>query len=450
MSTEAALGDIKPSAPRIRVRWNIFFFTFVFGLIAYLQQKGPTVAGYGMMPELGLSQMQLGWLETAFLIGYTVMQFPGSLIGQRIGARWLFVLTGLIGVCATLMTPLAPFALQGAPLLYTLILAQLLLGASQAPIFPVSTGLYEPWFPPASWPLVNGLDSMCLGLGIAVTAPLISSLMLALGWQAALFATALPALIVIPWWGWYGRNTPAEHLSVTQAELDELGGAPRALSEYTISWARLRAVLKNRDVLLLTLSYLCMNYVFYLIGNWCFLYLVQERHFAVLEGGFLAAAPPMCASVASGVGGYLGSVLVQRYGARTGLRSIPLVSLPAAGLLLVFAVYAANPYIAVLMLALCFMCIELNEGPFWAAIMHVGGADTMSAGGVLNTGGNTGGLIAIPLIAWLSGHHAWTPAFLLGGALALVAGLTWLFIEPTRRVGPQCDIPTAHKNVTDA
>jgi len=29
--------------------------------------------------------------------------------------------------------------------------------------------------------------------------------------------------------------------------------------------------MKNRDVLVLTASYLCMNYVYYLLANWCFL-----------------------------------------------------------------------------------------------------------------------------------------------------------------------------------
>ena len=36
-----------------------------------------------------------------------------------------------------------------------------------------------------------------------------------------------------------------------------------------------------------------MNCVFYLISNWAFLYLIQERHFSVLEGGRLAAIPPL-------------------------------------------------------------------------------------------------------------------------------------------------------------
>jgi ACS family glucarate transporter-like MFS transporter len=434
--TEALLS--RPRAPRIRVRWKIFLFTFAFLLIAYLQQKSLTVAGYQIMPDLSLTQMQLGWLETAFLIGYTVLQFPSCVAGQRIGARRLFAYSGLLSIAAVLVTPIAPFLLHGTVLFAVLVAAQLLLGASQAPIPAVSTGLYEPWFPPVRWSLVNGLQSMCLGLGIAVTAPLISGLMVALGWRLALLATVLPALIVIPWWAWYARNTPVEHPRITATELAELG-PPRSPAEYSISWPRLRAVLKNRDVLLLTFSYLGMNYTFYLIGNWCFLYLVQERHFDVLEGGWLAAAPPICAALSAGVGGYYGGVLVRRYGVRNGLRIIPLVTLPLAGILLMLAVEASNSYVAVVMLSACFGCIEVNEGPFWAALMHVAGADTMSAGGVLNTGGNAAGLIAIPIVAYLSGHHAWTPAFILGAVFAFAAGAAWLLIDPTR--APQSALP---------
>ena len=63
---------------RFRVRWIIFLFQFAFGFVVYVQQRSLTVAGERMMPELGLSQMQLGWLEEALLIGYTMMQFPGA------------------------------------------------------------------------------------------------------------------------------------------------------------------------------------------------------------------------------------------------------------------------------------------------------------------------------------------------------------------------------------
>ena len=38
-----------------------------FGTIAYFQQKGVTIAAERIMPELSLSQMQIGWIQWAFL-----------------------------------------------------------------------------------------------------------------------------------------------------------------------------------------------------------------------------------------------------------------------------------------------------------------------------------------------------------------------------------------------
>ena len=418
---------------RIRVRWKIFLFLFGFGFIAYVQQRSLTVASYRMMPDLGLTQMQIGWLEEALLIGYTAMQFPGGVIGQRLGARLMFVVIGLIAFAACLVTPLAPLVLQGSALLAVLLAAQLMAGAAQGPIFPVSTGVFQTWFTPDKWPLVQGLQSMGLGLGASFTPPLIAWLMTAFDWRRALVWTTLPALLLIAWWARYGRNSPAEHPSVSAEELAELGPEPPASVDSAISWSRMWALMKNRDVLVLTASYLCMNYVYYLLANWCFLYLIQERHFTVLQSGMLAGTPPLAAAIGAGVGGWLASVLGKRYGIRRGLRILPLISLPAAGVLQFVAVDAANAYLAVAALALCFACVELNEGPYWAAIMHVGRADAMAASGLLNTGGNAGGLVATPIVAYLSGHHAWTPAFLIGTGFALASAAGWLLVDPTRR-----------------
>jgi len=419
----------------MRVRWKIFLFLFGFGFIAYVQQRSLTIASYRMMPDLGFTQMQIGWLETALLVGYTAMQFPGGVLGQRLGARLTFVVIGLIAFASCLMTPLAPLLLQGSALLGTLLAVQLVLGASQGPIFPVSSGVFEAWFTPDKWPVVQGLQSLGLGLGASLTPPLIAWLMTAFDWRRALIWTTLPGLLLIAWWAWYGRNSPAEHPAVGAEELAELGPEPPARADSTISWSRMWELMKDRDVLLLTGSYLCMNYVYYLLANWCFLYLVQERHFTVLESGLLASTPPLAAAVGAGVGGVLASVLGKRYGIRAGLRILPLISLPAAGVLQFLAVDAANPYLAVAALALCFACVELNEGPYWAAIMHIGRADTMAAGGLLNTGGNAGGLVATPIVAYLSGQHTWTAAFLIGTVFAVASAAAWLLVDPTRRVG---------------
>jgi ACS family glucarate transporter-like MFS transporter len=401
--------------------------------MSYVQQRGLAVASYQMMPALHLTQMQLGWLESAFLLGYAFLQFPGGVLGQQLGARATYVLIGVVAFLATFATPLAPLLLGGTALFAVLLGLQLLFGASQSPIFPVTAGVTEAWFKPSQWSLVQGLLSLGLGLGAALTPPVIAWLMSSYGWQKALAWTTLPALALTAVWAWYARNTPAEHPAVSAAELAELERPP-SNTDYSITWRRLRTLLGSRDLLALTVSYGCMNYVYYLLGNWCFLYLVQERHVTLLEGGWLASIPPLASALGAGIGGELGSILGTRYGTRWGLHIVPLISLPAAGLLLLLAITAANPYAAVGALTLCFALVELNEGPYWSAAMHVARGDTMSATGLLNTGGNLGGLVATPIVAWLSGQHYWTAAFVVGAAFALVSAILWLSVDPTRHL----------------
>jgi MFS transporter, ACS family, glucarate transporter len=376
--------------------------------------------------------MQIGWLEWAFVLGYAAFQLPGGVIGQSLGARRMFTVISLVAFFATILTPLAPVVLAGTALLVALLLLQLVLGLAQGPIFPVSSGVMEAWFRPEKWALVQGLQSMALQFAAAATPPLVAYLMAAFGWQYALFWPELPVLAFIGVWAWYGRNRPAEHPGVTAEELAELGENSAATIQSAISWRRLGRLLANRSILLLTLSYICMNYVFYLIANWCFLYLVQERHFNTLEGGWLAAAPPLAAAAGAGVGGSLATALCARFGFRWGFRLTPLMALTAAGALLWVTVNLSNPYGAVITLALCYGVIELTEGSYWAATMFVARADTMTATGILNTGGNIGGLIGIPIVAYLSGHGAWTAAFLIGTLFAVVGAACWLGVDATR------------------
>jgi ACS family glucarate transporter-like MFS transporter len=155
---------------------------------------------------------------------------------------------------------------------------------------------------------------------------------------------------------------------------------------------------------------------------------VQERKFSVLESGWLASTPPLAAALGAGVGGLITGSLCNRFGERWGYRLLPLVAMPIAGALLLVSVDAANPYWAVAGLAVCFAAVELNEGAYWGAAMTVGRGDTMAVSGVMNTGGNLGGIIGIPIVAYLSGEHLWRAAFVLGAGFAVASAVAWLGI----------------------
>jgi MFS transporter, ACS family, glucarate transporter len=421
------IAHLHPTAPAIRIRWRIFSFLFGFGFLAYLQQKTITVAAEPMMPALGLTHAEIARIETAFIVGYALFQMPGGVFGQRVGARAVFVIIGLIAFAATLATPLVPAVAGGMSLFVGLMAAQFVLGVSQAPIFPLSAGVFEAWFPPKRWATVQGLQTMGLNLGAALTPPLIVALTHLLGWQRALVWASLPALALIALWSWYGRNSPREHPGISAQELDEIGSQPAAHS--TIGWRQILPLLRDRSVLLLFVSYLCMNYTFYLLSNWVFLYLVEERHFSSLEGSWLASVPPLAAAAGAGIGGILTGFLIPRLGSRWGYRSVPLVAILLSGLLLLLAVNVSNPYLAVAALATCFGVIELSEGAFWGAGMTVGSADSMAVCGFMNTGGNLGGIIGTPIVGMLVDAHAWHLVFVIGVVFAIASAIAWLGID---------------------
>ena len=53
--------------------------------------------------------------------------------------------------------------------------------------------------------------------------------------------------------------------------------------------------------------------------------------------------------------------------------------------------------------------------------MMVGAGDTMAVCGIMNTGGNLGGIIGIPIVGYFSGLHAWNTAFFIGAGFAVVS-----------------------------
>jgi MFS family permease len=232
------------------------------------------------------------------------------------------------------------------------------------------------------------------------------------------------------------RDFPAEHPWIRPAELAELSGNPAYDAGQPLTARRVLRVLADPQVLLVTLSYLVMNYVFYLVTFWSFLYLVQDRHMTVLESGWLASLPFVTAGAAAALGGRLADHLRARWGDRVGMRITPFVALPLSALLMYLTASAASPYWAVAALCLGFSCVELTEGSFWGATMRLAPSDTMAATAVLNTGGNLGGVVATPVIAALSAHHGWGAVFATGAVLALTASALWLTIDASPPATP--------------
>jgi ACS family glucarate transporter-like MFS transporter len=403
-----------------------------------------SIAGEKMMDDLGLSKIQLGMILSAFAWGYAIFQFPGGIFGDKAGSRRALTIIAVLWGILTLATGLVPGRALASTtvILATLIGLRFLMGVVQAPLFPVAGGrTIGNWFPVSGWAFPNGLTSTGLTLGAAATAPLIAWLMDTLGWRESYVLTAPLAFLIAGIWWWYGRDNPADHSSVNRNELDLITANRPSQAEDVEDRTDWKRVLKNRDILLLTASYFCMNYVFYIFFNWFFIYLVDVREFEILESGFYAAAPWMAGAITASVGGLWCDRLCRRIGPRWGCRIPGIVGLSLVAVLVFLGAAAKNPYLAVVLLTLSFASTQLTEGAYWAAAISVSGKRASAATGVMNTGGNVVGGLGALLVPITAEVFGWVPALATGSVFALIGVALWLFVRADKTLIHQAERP---------
>jgi sugar phosphate permease len=210
------------SARQSHVRWYILALLTLISFVAYLLRTNMSVAGESMMKELALSQVQLGWVLAAFAWGYAIFQLPGGLLGEWLGGRKALTLIAVLWGVLNLLIALVPRSSATGPLAVIITLAGLrfLMGAAQAPVFPVSNGYtVARWFPASGWAFPNGLTNTGLTLGAAATGPLIVWLIQGFGWRASFAVTAPLAFLCAAVWWWYARDEPSQHRAVNRQEL---------------------------------------------------------------------------------------------------------------------------------------------------------------------------------------------------------------------------------------
>ena len=403
--------------------------------MSYVLRTNLSIVGPAMIAELGISEIQLGMVLSAFALGYTIFQFPGGIFGDIVGPRLAVTLMAVAWGLLTLASGVLPdgTAASGSAVVAALLGIRFLVGVSQAPIFPVMTGgMVSNWFPVSAWGLPNGLSSAGLTLGAAATGPLIVWLAASVGWRGSFLVTAPTAFLLAGVWWWCTRDRPGQHPWVAQSELDLIEADrafPEAASTRRGIW---RLALANREIRLLTASYFCMNYVFYLFFNWFFYYLVEVRGFAAEQAASLTAVQWIIGAVGATLGGVLCDRTMRRFGPRRGARVLPVIGLVASAGLLAAGAWTTQPALAVVCLAGCFGMNQITEASFWATTICVAGRHAASATGVLNTGGNLVGFVGAVLVPVIAQALGWSWAIASGALVALVGAVLWGWIRGDR------------------
>jgi ACS family glucarate transporter-like MFS transporter len=418
------------------VRWRILGLLVLSSFVSYVLRYNVSTAGPSMMTELGLSEIQFGYVLAAFTAGYAIFQFPGGLLsvvwGHRATLALAMVLWGVLTV-ATSFVP-GPEAAGAYVTIGSLIVLRFLVGAVHAPIYPITGAVVERWFPVGHWGLPNGLSSTGLTLGTAATASVLAWMIGVYGWRTS-FLMLAPLGFLTAWaWWWYVRNNPEEHKSVNAAEValikaDRPVGQGSAADEP--AWLR---VLKNRNALLLTASYACMNYVFYLMFNWVFYYFVVVRGFPEQQAGYFTSIQWIAAAVGATLGGFVCDYLCQKSGLCRGCRWTAATAVALSGVFILIGSLPVSATVAVTCFAASFFFNQITESAYWAAAIGVGGRYSGATCGVMNTGANSIGFVNALLVPFTANVLGWGVAMATGAAFAFLAAILWLFIRADQRI----------------
>jgi ACS family glucarate transporter-like MFS transporter len=399
--------------------------------VAYFLRSDISIAAPVMMLDLGLSEIEWGWVIAAFTTSYAILQFPGGIFGDKVGPRKALAIIASLWSVAMLLTVLIPdpAVASGAMILGSLMAARFLVGIVQAPIFPVINTTIGRWFPVGGWALPTGLSSTGLTLGFAAAAPIMAWLVAEFGWRTAFTMVAPLGFVVSALWWWYARDDPAEHPSINEAEIEliKAGRTTTVMSPINPpGWVR---ILKNRNIILLTASYFCSNFVFYSTFSWFYYYAVTVRDFDTATASYVTSTQWIAGAAGAALGGWLCDHLVRKHGLRWGSRWPIIIGQTGCVVFLLIGAFHDNAVIAVSFLALCFFFQQITEGSYWSTSIAIGNQLAGAAGGVLNTGANAMGVLNALLVPWIALTFSWQVAVASGAIFSILALVLLMFVR---------------------
>jgi ACS family glucarate transporter-like MFS transporter len=436
-----SIKGLKETMPTIRptnVRWRVLSILVLASFISYALRYNLSTAAPVMMADLGLTEIQWGWVLAAFLTGYALFQLPGGILGDRLGPRRVLATIAVLWALLTAVTAFVPgtdFASTGV-IMASLMLLRFLVGVVHAPVYPATNPVVVNWFPIGGWALPLGLTSTGLNLGVAASAPILAWSIVEFGWRVSfLFLSPLGLILAALWW-WYARDHPEQHRAVNAKEIEliqagrtsglQVGDHPEP-----IHWLRL---LKNRDVVWLTVSYFCVQYTFYVVFSWFFYFLVEVRQFSMTDASFVTSAQWMAGGAGAAIGGWVCDRLCRRIGLRWGCRLPLVIGGTVSAICLVGGIFHPSPAVAIGLLVACFFFNQAMEAPYWTISMAIGGKHSGAVGGAMNTGGNTIGIFNALLVPWAALTFGWTFAISSAAIFSLIAAWLILLVRPDQQI----------------
>src|SRR5256885_12201240 len=234
------------------VRWRIVALLMALCFISHLNRISMAVAGdERIMKQFSIAAEKMGAIYSSFLLIYTLCMIPGGFFIDRFGARTALMVVGFGSALFGALTGVVGFVWAGAAQIWlSLVVVRGLMGFFTTPLHPGCARAVADWTPLPQRSLVNGLVNGAALLGIACTYKVFGALIAWVDWTRAFLITGVVTALLTGIWMLVSRAPSPERLE--NPAPDKTGNDA---GRYNQPSSGLLALLKNRSLILLTLSY---------------------------------------------------------------------------------------------------------------------------------------------------------------------------------------------------
>lgn len=391
-----AIGHSKASAtarPAGRnLRWTMVAAIIALVISNYLDRGNLSVAAPLIAHDLGISNTEMGVVLSAFVWPYAVMNLPTGWLVDRFGPKLLISVSVGVWSIVSVLTGFAASVTQFVGL-------RVALGVSEAPLFPGALKATDAWFPSHEKAAAASLYLATTQLGLALSPPVATALMIPFGWPAMFVIIGLFGIVAMVGWLIVYRE-PGDHPWLSRDELAYIRAgqhAGDAEPKAPLSWREWTGLFRRPQIWIMVFGGFCLQYVFWFYISWLPTYLQQAQHVSITRAGFVAALPFIAGAVGVLTGGKISDWLVL-HGVvpLTARRAVIAVGALLTAATMLATAFSTDTVTAVSLLTLGMFTYSLTTGCYWALASDIMQTSRFvaSIASIQNFGGFIGGACA--------------------------------------------------------
>ena len=371
-------------------RWYIAGLLFFAGMLNYLDRAALSVVAPLLKGELHIDDTQMGFIFSAFFIGYCCLCFVGGWAADRYGPKKVFAwAAGTWSLFCGLTAAITGF--------FQLVVFRVLFGMGEGPMGTTTNKAITNWFPREEAGRALGFTNCGQPLGAALAGPVVGLVALNYGWRVSFLVIAVFGAIWLLAWLMIFKDTPAQHPKVSEAERTLIEASRETvLLESAIEGKPLVSYIFSAPVLAVAIAFFCFNYVLYFFLTWLPSYLMDYQHLDIKGMSIIGVIPWLGAALGFLGGGILTDVLAKKIGNVIKARKIMLtLGLGVAAVCVLITTQVASLGLAVACITVSSIFLFVTPQICWSLIQDIVPKNRVGGtGGFVHLLANLAGIIA--------------------------------------------------------